>query len=164
MRGKPSVVPSSLDQYDILIYMKERFQRSFEEVYESLSEEQLAVCIYLSINYQDGIDEGFLIAMGLSKSTIEELVSFGIAQKGENHRFFQEYIDQNKGKYEAINSARDADLLNYELSDEDRELLNHYDRAERVLEIKNSKPRYRLYSQQFSDFVRSQAQPDEVKK
>lgn len=133
--------------------MEEKSHRSFEEVYESLSKEQRVVCAYLSSSaWHRGQSESFLIALG-SMPIIEELVSLGIVYKGDNVRFTQEYLDQNKEKYEAIQ----ADHFNFNLSQEEREFLNQFDRAKIILKEGKTESRYRLYSQQFSDFVENQS-------
>lgn len=146
------------DRFDILTYMTEKPHRSFEEMFASLDEAQREACMVLSASdWQSGVGEDYFQAMGVSKDTVVELVGKGIIQHGEDRQFVREWVKENRTRVETIRAEMQADLLHYKLSEEDRRILNEYDRQNAILNNKQpSEPRYRLITQKFSDFVTSQ--------
>ncbi len=137
------------------MYITEQEQLSPEEIWQTLSDSQKEVCVYLSVSeWSSGVDKNYLDTMGLERGDVEELKKRGIVDVRAGWEFAQEFLDKNRDRIEEAEARlRSTDV---KLTDDDRSFLGTIRNKRRVLENRKEEPRYRLAEETFHKFVESQ--------
>lgn len=124
-----------------------------EQVWETLREPEQEVCVYFAVSdWKTGVGGDYLQAMGAGEEVVGELVKRGLVDKRPTWQFFQEQADLRKAKAEEIRERMHKDILSG-LNDDERTLLNDYDRYKSVADRKNEEPRFRLMQEKFHNWI-----------
>lgn len=133
--------------------MPETKDRQPAELWETLSDPERGACIYFAVSdWKTGVGKDYLGAMGIEDKSLGELVKRGVVETKPTWRFFQDLADQLKDKAEAIKTRIHEDPLN-RLEDDERQVLQDYDRYKMVADRKNEEPRYHLTNLDFHNYI-----------
>ncbi|MBI1864124.1 hypothetical protein HYS03_02880 [Candidatus Woesebacteria bacterium] len=123
------------------------------QLWETLSEPEREACIYFAISdWKTGVDKGYLDAMGLDNKDLEELTKRGVVEKKPTWQMFQGLADGLKNQAGAIKARMHENPLGG-LDDDERTILQDFDRFQSIADRKNQEPRYHLADQKLHNYI-----------
>lgn len=123
------------------------------QLWETLSEPERKACIYFAVSdWKTGVDKGYLDAMGLENKNVEELTKRGVVEMKPTWQMFQGLTDNLRDQATAIKSRMHENPL-AGLEDDERTILQDFDRFQSVADRKNQEPRYHLANQDFHNYI-----------
>jgi hypothetical protein len=137
-------------------------QKRFAEILELLNGPQVEVCEALSTSeWQSGVEISLFETFAVSMDAVNELIDIGLVELSDDYQFVREYLDQNRARFDAIQHTLAANPFMLKLPEEDRLFRGMYVQQMERLAEGNSRPRYRLISEEFSVFVDNLMQNEE---
>ncbi len=139
-------------------------QRNLDEIWASLSEEEQKACLYFCVgDWSSGYGIDDLKAMDIGDGQLSSLIDKGIVQKGTLLQYAQELMDRERVRYQEIRARMKVDLLaDFQYTDEEIKVVNDYDRRKSIVQGASTTKRYRLLSQKFHDWVKSEFSKNKV--
>lgn len=126
------------------------------QVWETLSDPEREACVYFAVSdWKTGVGKEYLTSMDISDETLAELVKRGVVEMKSTWKMFQDLADGLEGRANEI--RKDILSPSFKLEDDEREILQSYDRYKSIAERKDEAPRYHLASEKLQDYIKQVA-------
>ena len=123
------------------------------ELWTTLSDPEKEACIYFAVSdWKTGVGKDYLDAMGLDSKDIDELTKRGIVEKKPTWLMFQGLADDLRNQVDAIRARMHENPLGG-IEEDERKILQDFDRYQSVADRKNQEPRYHLADLDFHNYI-----------